>query len=346
MAEQDQPETRHRILIVDDDPGTVRLLRSWFEDRRYEILEAGNGEQALAIAATGRPDLILLDLNMPDPDGIAVARQLKGDAQTRAIPIILLTAVRDSSTKVEAFAAGADDYVTKPFAFEEVGARIETMLRRRDALVQLESTVADLNSTNAHLEQLLMLDEKTGLYNFRAFRQRLVEEWNRSSRYDTKLSLVFFDIDHFKLVNDTLGHPAGDRILQEFATLVTGGARANDIAARYGGEEFAVVLPHTDGFMALRVAERVRRAVAEFVFNEDETPSRITVSAGVATYPSTPELDTVDMLIRAADEALYSAKDRGRNRVVEATGAGTSEPGEARLADRRARATDPPPGRA
>ena len=246
MAEREQLDRRHRILIVDDDPGTVRLLRSWFEDQRYEILEAANGEQALEITATGNPDLILLDLNMPGPDGIAVARQLKSNSQTRAIPIILLTAVRESNTKVKAFAAGADDYITKPFDFDEVGARIKTMLRRREALVQLELTVADLNSTNAQLEQLLMLDEKTGLYNFRAFRQRLVEEWNRSSRYETKLSLVFFDIDHFKKINDTFGHPAGDRILQEFATLVTGGARANDIAARYGGEEFAVILPHTD----------------------------------------------------------------------------------------------------
>jgi two-component system cell cycle response regulator len=124
------------------------------------------------------------------------------------------------------------------------------------------------------------------------------------------------DLDHFKRVNDSLGHQAGDRVLREFATLVAGGARANDVAARYGGEEFAVILPHTDAAMAARVAERIRTAVREFVFLEDEQPVRVTVSAGVATYPSTPDLDSADALLRAADLALYAAKESGRDRVV------------------------------
>ncbi len=163
-----------------------------------------------------------------------------------------------------------------------------------------------------------MVDDKTGLYNFRAFQRKLAEEWQRAKRYTVPLSLVFFDIDQFKRVNDTLGHPAGDRVLEEFSTLVTGGARANDVAARYGGEEFAVILPHTDAEMAVRVAERIRRAVQEFVFLEGDTPTQITVSAGVATMPTTPGVDSMDALVRAADEALLAAKDRGRNRVVEA----------------------------
>jgi len=255
-------------------------------------------------------------------DGAApagVARRLKGDPQTRTIPLILLTACRDVESKVEAFAAGADDYITKPFEFAEVDARIRAMLRTRDRLVTLELTVRDLTSTNEQLEQLLMVDDKTGLYNFREFQRRLREEWQRSERYSVPLSLVFFDLDNFKRLNDTLGHQAGDRALQEFATLVAGGARANDIAARYGGEEFAVILPHTDAKMAVRVAERIRRATQEFVFLADETPTRVTVSAGVATYPSIEDVDSVDGLIRAADIALYRAKDHGRDRVVQYT---------------------------
>jgi diguanylate cyclase (GGDEF)-like protein len=130
------------------------------------------------------------------------------------------------------------------------------------------------------------------------------------------------DLDDFKKLNDTLGHLAGDRALQEFATLVAGGARATDMAARYGGEEFAIVLPHTTGSMAVRVAERIREAARQFAFLADEHPRHMTVSCGVATYPSSTGVDSPDALIRVADQALYRAKQAGKDRVVDA-----SEPG-------------------
>ena len=306
-----------RILVIDDDPQTSQVVRSWYKGEPYEILDAANGEQGLDMARSRRPDLILLDLRMPGIDGLIVAQELKSDPGTQAIPVMMLTACRDVDAKVQAFSAGTDDYITKPFEFEEVAARIRSALKKRQLLVGLESTIEELTDTNQQLEQLLMVDEKTGLYNFREFRRRLREEWARASRYDTPLSLVFLDIDDFKKLNDTLGHPAGDRVLAEFATLVTGGARANDVAARYGGEEFSIILPHTDATMAARVAERIRRAVSEFVFIEDEQPTHITVSAGVATYPSTRGVDSVDELVRAADVALYQAKDQGKDCVVQ-----------------------------
>jgi diguanylate cyclase (GGDEF)-like protein len=321
MSESPQPERRYRILVVDDDPETGRLVRSWFKGQPYDILVAMGGQEGLQYVAAERPDLVLLDLRMPDVDGLAVARRLKGDPSTRAIPVVLLTACRDLDAKVEAFSAGADDYITKPFEFEEMDARVRSMLRRREVVVTLQSTIQDLTTTNEELERLLIVDEKTGLYNFREFRRRLKEEWERAQRYENPLSLVMLDLDHFKQLNDTLGHQAGDRVLKEFAMLVAGGARANDIAARYGGEEFSVILPHTDVAMAVRVAERIRNAVKEFVFIEEESPSRITVSAGVATYPSSPHLDSLDALIRAADLALYEAKRLGRDRVERDTGA-------------------------
>ena len=135
-------------------------------------------------------------------------------------------------------------------------------------------------------------------------------------RYATPLSLIFLDLDNFKTINDTLGHPAGDRALKEFATLVTGGARTNDFAARYGGEEFAVILPHTDGVMGSRVARRIVAAVREFIFLEDEKPTHVTVSAGVATYPSSRDIASMEALVRAADAALYRAKDAGKDCVA------------------------------
>ncbi len=319
MGEQLSVSTTDRrpcILVVDDDASTARLVRSWYQSESYEVLDAADGAAGLAVARESNPDVILLDLKMPVLDGLSMARVLREENATRAIPVIMLTACRDVDSKVKAFSAGADDYVTKPFEVEEVDARIRTMLRRREALVGLERTVRDLSATNQHLEQLLMVDEKTGLYNFREFQRRLSQEYQRAERYSVALSLVFFDLDRFKQLNDGLGHQAGDRVLQEFAVLLTGGARTNDIAARYGGEEFALILPHTDGEMAARVAERVRRAVKEFVFLRDKTPTRVTVSAGVATFPSAASIETMEDLVRAADLAMYDAKDAGRDRVV------------------------------
>lgn len=308
---------RPKILIVDDDPEAALLFRTWFkDDGPYEILDAPDGERGLRAAQEQAPDLILLDLNMPGLDGIQLSTRLKADAATRSIPLIMISACRDTETKVDGFAAGVNDYVTKPFEFAEVAARIEAMLRVRSQLVRLESDLAEEVASNAELEELLGLDEKTGLANFRAFQRKLRENWQLAERYSNKLSLVLLDIDHFKRVNDTFGHLVGDLVLHEFGMLVAGGARGTDVAARYGGEEFAVILPQTDSEMALRVAERIRRAVEAFVFNEEANPTRITVSAGVATYSTGSSIDSMDALIRAADVALYQAKDEGRNRVV------------------------------
>jgi diguanylate cyclase (GGDEF)-like protein len=312
------PEVQYRILVIDDKPDTGQFARSWFDSDTYEILDARNGKTGLAMIDSKPPDLILLDLHMPGMDGIAVAKRLKQNTRTQSIPIIVLTANRNLDAKVSAFDIGAEDFITKPFEIEEVAARIERLLKKQTLLHKLEVKVKDLTNHNEQLEDLLMLDEKTGLYNFREFQKRLTQEWARASRYHVPLSLVFFDLDHFKLVNDRLGHQAGDEALRQFATLVTGGARANDVAARYGGEEFAAILPHTTGDMAMRVANRIRRAVESFVFLDDETHLRLTVSAGVSTYPSSPEIDSVDALVRAADAALYRAKDKGRNCVIEA----------------------------
>ena len=314
LSDTSQPEKIPRLLVVDDDPTTSELIQQWFGDR-VEVHRASNGARGLEEVAAHHPDLVLLDLRMPEVDGIAVAQRLKSEATTRAIPILVLSACRDTNSKIEAFAAGADDYVTKPFQVEEVDARVQGLLRKREALVSMEHAVRDLSADNERLEQLLMVDEKTGLYNFREFQRRLEAEWARAERYGVPLSLVFFDIDHFKQVNDTLGHPIGDVILQEFAMLATGGARANDVAARYGGEEFAIILPHTEREMALRVAERIRRAVDRFEFNAGETSTHVTVSGGVATFPGGAGIDSMDALIRTADAALYRAKDAGRNRI-------------------------------
>jgi len=154
---------RKRILVIDDDPETARLLRTWFKGRDYDIHDASNAVEGLKLAVRSDPDIILLDIRMPGMDGLATARHLKTDPVTRSIPVILLTACHQVNVKVEGFASGADDYVTKPFEFEEVDARIRAMLRKRELYVKLEGTVRDLHATNKQLEELLVVDEKTGL---------------------------------------------------------------------------------------------------------------------------------------------------------------------------------------
>src|SRR5512135_1445569 len=192
-----------RILVVDDDPATARLLRTWFRGQPYEILEARDGAEGLEAASRERPDLILLDLKMPVLDGHEVARGLKREPATKGIPVILLSAVNTIEAKVEAFAAGVDDYVVKPFEFEEVDARIRAMLRKRELYLALEDTTRDLKAKNAQLHDLLQVDEKTGLQTFRDFQRRLGDEWLRAQRYGMPLSLVMLDLDDFKRLNDS-----------------------------------------------------------------------------------------------------------------------------------------------
>ena len=272
--------------MVDDDPQTAEVVRSWYRDEPFDILTASDGEEGLRRAASERPDLLLL------------------------------TARRDTADKVEGLRTGADDYVVKPFAFEEVDLRIRGILLRREFVSDLESKIETLHAKTGELEGLLLIDEKTGLFNYREFARRLREEWLRALRYETPLSVIMLDLDHFKAINDRYGHPAGDRVLREFAMLVAGGARNTDVAARFGGEEFAVILPHTGGPLAARVAERIRAAVNDFTFLEPDDRLKVTVSAGIATWPSHPSIDTAEAFVGAADRALLRAKSMGRNQVV------------------------------
>jgi len=308
-----------RILVVDDDPRTAELVRGWYKDAPYRILEASDGEDGLRCAASERPDIILMDFMMPRLDGFEATRRLKANPATAGIPVILVSAHREGPVKREGFDSGADDFVVKPFEFDDVDARIHAMLKKRELFLALESSNEELKASNAQLEELATTDEMTGLANYREFVKKLREEWLRSERYGQALSLVMLDLDDFKRVNDSFGHPAGDRVLREFAMLMHGGKRATDLAARYGGEEFAMILPHTGGERAVGVAERIRAAVEDFTFLEPDHPTKVTVSAGVATYHASAGIVSAEQLVSAADRALYAAKSAGKNRVVVAS---------------------------
>ena len=312
-----------KILVIDDEPDVHGMLRALFRERPLEIHSAMNGADGIREAVRLQPDTILLDLKMPGGmNGIEVAERLKEDTRTQGIPVILLTSCRSTEDKIAAFRAGADDYVTKPFDTGEIDVRITSWIKRRDLIEGKNREIHNLKGDKLELERLAAMDEMTGLWNFREFRRRLRDEWLRSERYGAPLSLVMFDLDNFKRFNDTFGHPAGDDALREFATRLVGGGRETDIVARYGGEEFAIILPHTDILMATRVAERIRAALGEFTFLIGDRPARMTVSAGVATYPTSGAVDSVDSLVEHADRALYRAKELGKNRVESAMDGG------------------------
>ncbi|WP_095982635.1 diguanylate cyclase [Melittangium boletus] len=329
------PLADRTILLVDDDPANIQHVREGLAGPGYRFREAHDGTEALRSLRESRPDLIVMDVEMPRLGGVEVCRIIKansGEGGFGFIPIILVTA-RQAAGKVEGLELGADDYLVKPFDMMELSARVKSMLRLKvlqDALVEknreLDFKNRELDRANKELAQkreellnLTRIDALTGLYNRRYFEERLNEEFARSSRYRSPLSLVMMDIDHFKRLNDTYGHPFGDEVLRSVAKAVRGRLREVDFVARYGGEELIALLPETGTKEALGACERIREAIAS-VRLEHRTADgtrqevRCTASLGVASVPDRTLLATEDLL-READTCLYAAKAAGRNCV-------------------------------
>jgi diguanylate cyclase (GGDEF)-like protein len=291
------------ILIVDDVPTNIQVLAEALR-KHYRVKVAANGRDALAIAAAEpQPDMVLLDVMMPEMDGFEVCRRLKADAATRHIPVMFVTAKDDVADEEHGLMLGAVDYITKPFHLPVVRARV-----RNHLALKLK---ADL------LESLANIDSLTDIANRRRFDERLDAEWRRCQRSGLPLSLVMIDVDHFKAFNDHFGHGAGDICLVTVATTLSANlSRPGDMVARYGGEEFAVILPETEPAGALRIAERMRAALLEQAIPQapGQNDQYVTCSAGVAgRVPD--ETTQAGALVAAADEKLYQAKTQGRNRV-------------------------------
>ncbi len=307
---------KFRILIVDDDEDSVDLLAKWLTMSGYDVRSAGSGQEALQRISQDRPDLVLLDLLIPPPDGLTVIRTVKKDRLMSTIPLVVMTVKRDVKSKVECLRSGADDFIVKPFHFDELDAVLRASLKKRYLYTSLERANQQLRDANEKLLKLTVTDERTSLLNDRYLRRRATEEFKRAQRYGTPLSLIILDLDHFKQVNDKYGHDCGDQVLRDFGRLLMANARTTDIVGRFGGEEFLAVLPNTDGIRAAIVAERIRRATEEHIYKYREFLMRVTVSAGVASYPANQGVASEGDLLKAADDALYRAKQVSRNRVI------------------------------
>jgi diguanylate cyclase (GGDEF)-like protein len=254
-----------------------------------------------------RPDLVLLDVVMPTWDGFKVASIIK--SQARFVPVILLTSLADIDSKRRGQAAGADDFLTKPVNPIELQIRISAMLR-------IKALTDELGLANRRLAELAQTDALTGLHNRRYFDACYAEECERANRYGRPLGVLALDIDHFKSVNDTYGHGAGDDVLREVArSLSTSCVRRADRVARVGGEEFAIIAVETELAGLLTLAERLRRGVEELRITTASQELRVTVSIGAAAWPRGAGFEP-GMLHADADAALYDAKRGGRNRVV------------------------------
>lgn len=295
------------ILVIDDSPEIHALLDVRLRPEALRIEHAMTPAQGLALAASLQPDLILLDVDMPEMGGLEVCVRLKEKPCTSGLPVIFLTGADSIDAKVRGFDLGAVDYVTKPFDPAELRARVRAALRTK--------RLHDMLSARAQLDGL------TGLWNRGYFNQRISDEMLAVRRYGRALSLVMIDVDHFKRLNDGYGHPFGDMVLQRIGETLTAHTRATDAACRYGGEELALILTETAGGGAMVLAERLRQAIESIELRPKGKPVVVTASLGVidAATLGAGALCTVQALLAGADAALYRAKDSGRNRVVVAT---------------------------
>lgn len=295
------PSDNPRVLLIDDSIDVHRLLKVRLRHEQIRLVDALNARDGLELAKKEPPATILLDLDMPDTDGFEVLRALKEDSTTNSIPVIVLSAMSSSEDKVTAFDLGATDYVTKPFDLAELRARLRAALR----LDQLLHLLADRAN----------VDGLTGLGNRAHFNKRWAEKVAECRRHPMPLALAMCDVDHFKRVNDTYGHPAGDEVLQGVAKMLQSECREIDVACRYGGEEFALIMPATSTPDALVVAERVREALMRVIWPR-HPEHQITMSIGLVGSSGGIGEATAANWLEQADRNLYSAKRDGRNRVV------------------------------
>ena len=292
---------KQMVLIVDDVPGDIAILVEVLS-AEYKVVVATNGKEALDIAGSKvPPDLVLLDIIMPEMDGYEVCRRLKDDEQTQNIPVIFITAEVEEEDETRGFELGAADYIVKPFSVPIVSARVKTHLI--------------LKEKTDSLERLATIDALTKIPNRRSYDSFIKQEWNRAKRTKTPLSLVFVDVDYFKPFNDNYDHAAGDECLAKVARALESSLhRATDFVARYGGDEFVAVLTDTDIEPARAIAENMQTNLDDMNITHpySDVSDRVTISVGVTTTVPTDSLSQ-DSLIKAADSALYEAKEQGRN---------------------------------
>lgn len=308
----------YKVLVADDARvmrfATLRILKKL----GLEAVEAEDGLQALELFESEKPDLVLIDVQMPGLDGLEVVRRIRQLSTEHWVPVIFLTSMEDDADFTRGIEAGGDDYLTKPVSPVVLEAKIRAMRRLDDMRRELMAVTLELREANERLARLSQQDGLTGLANRRRFDLDLMRELGRARRERNPISVVIADVDFFKAYNDTYGHPAGDECLRRVAGALRSACRRPvDVAARYGGEEFAFILPDTTEESAMLRAREAMRAVAALELQHESSgvAKVVTMSFGVAGC--IPDADVVaDTLVERADQSLYAAKRAGRNLAV------------------------------
>ncbi len=285
---------KQSILIIDDNNENIKVAGNIIKNDNNIVWASLNPEEGLAIAMKKNPNLILLDIQMPEMDGFTVCKKLKENDTTRNIPVIFMTARTDEESIKKAYSSGAVDYISKPIKKQELLARVNTHLKISHLIQELKSAS--------------YTDGLTSLYNHKKIFEVLESEIAKSKRYNRKLSILMLDIDYFKRVNDEHGHLKGDEVLEIVAKTIQTEIRDIDISGRYGGEEFLIVFPESEKNQAYIGAERIRKKIQNLNLGEG---IKVTISGGIAEYRDHKVLE----LIQEADNNLYYAKENGRNQV-------------------------------
>ncbi|QTA79271.1 Two component system response regulator, GGDEF domain-containing [Desulfonema limicola] len=293
------------ILIVDDNPKNLQVLASILRTSNYKVAMVKDGAKAIKFISSRKPDLILLDIMMPELDGFEVCQKLKQSKTSKDIPIIFISALSETEDKVKGFEAGGVDYITKPFQQQEVLARVKTHLDLRNAYKKLKQAYKDI-------EIAAKTDSMTKLSNRLDIIEKIKYEQRKYQRSGNPFSLILSDIDNFKLFNDKYGHDCGDFILIAVADIIKSGIRKQDTAARWGGEEFLILLPETDKPGGESTAIKIRERLISKTFEYNEHPHKISMTFGISTFNG----QGIDNCIKMADEALYKGKTSGKNCIV------------------------------
>lgn len=298
-----EEQSLKKILIIDDSVFAVKVLTDILTDT-YEVISAGNGHDGLALAEREQPALVLLDIEMPEMDGFEVLKSLKENQATKAIPVIFLTGIIDSTYEERGFLCGAVDYIGKPFNNNVVKIRVKTHIK--------------LAEYSRQIEQQLNIDSLTGIHNRRGLEAYIKELESRMLEEQLLLSCIMFDVDFFKKINDTYGHLQGDRALQQLAVILKNCIPENKgYVARYGGEEFAAIIKDMDFVEIKAVMQRIRDQIEKARIPNEKSSVKpyLTISAGGTSLVLKQKDESVE-LIRRADAMLYKSKNAGRNRFT------------------------------
>lgn len=286
-----ETKEKKEILIIDDEEDILKVIGRRLKNAGYNVLTASCGSEALMILEKENPGLVLLDIGLPDMDGIEVCKRIKKHRYLSAVPIIFFTAKGTVNDKIKGLKEGVHDYITKPIDHRELLARIEAVLK-----------------INEHYQEISLTDELTGLYNYNFFQRQFAHTFDMAKRYGRIFSLIISDIDNFKELNDAYGHLFGNMALKKIGGELKSRLRKVDIITRYGGDEFAMILPETDYERAAEVVQRLKEAVGKTSLNYKSKTIELSLSFGLAAYQE--NIKTKEAFFNIADRNMYLDKER------------------------------------